>query len=208
VLIVYGHPVSPNTRKITWALTEMGAPFQFKRVDIRKGEQKHPEFLKLNPNGRVPVLDDDGFVLWESNAILWYLADQLGQGTLLPEDLPAKRQERALIDQWLCWQEADLTCIGKPWFGKLLAKMGQPLDEKKHREGVQATHRPLGHLEAHLQDKPYAVGNRFSIADIALCEFVGLCDFAGVELQPYPNLRAWLARLAERPAFQQTRPQL
>ncbi len=202
MLTVYGHPLSPNARKVVWALEECGAKYDYKHVDIPKGDQKKPEFLKLNPNGRVPVLDDDGFVLWESNAILWYVADKFGADKIVPGDVKL----RAQIDQWMWWQVADLVATARPWRMKLSASRGQALDEKAHAAGVEAAKQPLGILDGHLAGKKHAVGDRFTIADISLAEFVGLCDGAGIDLAPYAHIRSWIAHLAARPAYQKTRP--
>jgi glutathione S-transferase len=96
MLTLYGNPFSPNSRKVHWALEELGLPYEYKTLDlIRAREQKRESYLLLNPNGRVPTLVDDDFVLYESNAILWYVSDKFGAGRLVPEDL----RERARVGQ-------------------------------------------------------------------------------------------------------------
>jgi glutathione S-transferase len=199
---LYGHPYSHNTRKVHWALEEIGAPYEYETVDLMSGAQKEPEFLRLNPNGRVPVVRDGDLVLFESNAILWYLADQ--HDRLLPKD-PAGR---ALTVQWLAWQASDLAarCL-EPWLMKFYATLGQPFDEQKHAEAVEAAQAPLKVLDGHLAGKKAMVGDALGVADVSVAESVGLCDFAGIDLTPYANVRAWFEPLTEREAYQKTRPQ-
>jgi len=208
MITLHGHPYSPNSRKVHWALEEMGAPYVYKTVNLATREQKSPEFLRLNPNGRVPVVvdgeGDNGFVLYESNAILWYLADKYDHGHIVPEDLA----ERALIDQWMWWQASDLApATGRPWIMKFYhTRFGAPFDGDKHQHMVQAAASPLLLLDQHLATRKFVVGERFTIADIALSEFFGLCSEAGIPLGEVPHVSAWFARLAERPGFRKTRP--
>jgi glutathione S-transferase len=204
MITLYGSPHSSNSRKVHWALEELGVPYSYKNVDLLKREQKTPEFLALNPNGRVPVIDDDGFILHESNAILWYVADKFGRGVIVPEDV----RERSHIDQWMWWQATDLgPAVGTPSRMKLFARLGvTPLDEKRHTELVQAALGPLKLLDQHLASRQFMVADRFTIADIALTESFWLCDDAGVSRADVPQLNAWHARIAERAAFRKTRP--
>jgi glutathione S-transferase len=204
MITLHGHPFSPNSRKVHWALEEMGAPYRYQTVNLAAREQKSPEFLQLNPNGRVPVLDDDGFLLYESNAILWYLADKYDHGHTVPDDV----RERALIDQWMWWQASDLApATGRPWQMRFYhTRFGTPFDADKHGQMVKSAASPLGLLNQHLATRQYLVAERFTIADIALSEFFGLCEQAGIPVADVPHLNAWHARLSERPAFQKTRP--
>jgi glutathione S-transferase len=203
MLTLYAHPHSPNSRKVHWALEELGVPYTYQTVDLLKREQKDPGFMRLNPNGRVPVLDDDGFILWESNAILWYVADKFGRGVIVPEDV----RERSHIDQWMWWQASDFgPATGRPWLMMFYARFGASLDEKRHRELCESALGPMRLLDAHLSGRQFVVGDRFSIADIALTESFGLCEEAGISRADLPHLNAWHARIAKRPAFVKTRP--
>jgi glutathione S-transferase len=204
MLTLYGHGLSPNCRKVLWALEEAGVTYDFKQVNLPGGEQKTPEFLKLNPNGRVPVLDDDGFILWESNAILWYVGDKLGRGTIVPEDVKL----RAQIDQWMWWQVADFTGPSTAFFMKLRERSGQPLDANKHLDILKSSTKAAAVLDKHLERKPFVVGDKFTIADISLAEFAALADGGGVDFGPFANVRRWLGELAERPAYQKTRAKM
>lgn len=198
---ILGNTFSHNARKVTWALEEVGASYEHTAVDLMSGAQKKPDFLALNPNGRVPVLKDGDFVLYESNAILFYIADKHGKL------LPGEAEGRAQVWQWLAWQAADLaaTCL-EPWMMKLYASMGQPFDEPAHAEKVAVAKQPLTVLNGHLEGRKHVVGDALTVADIAIAESIGLCDFAGIDLTPYPAVRAWFAPLSERAAFKKTRP--
>ncbi|HJL18572.1 MAG TPA: glutathione S-transferase family protein [Sandaracinaceae bacterium LLY-WYZ-13_1] len=199
---LFGHPYSHNARKIHWALEEMGADYEYRTVDLLKGAQKQPEFMEMNPNGRVPVIHDGDLVLYESNAILWYLAEK--NGKLLPSD----SKDRALVLQWLAWQASDLaaTCLD-PFLLKFYASMGQPFDEAKHAELVKAAEAPLTVLNGHLEGRTAVVGDEMTVGDIAIAESIGLCDFAGIDLAPYAAIRAWFEPLSSREAFAKTRPE-
>lgn len=209
MITLHGHPFSPNSRKVHWALEEMGAPYVYKTVSLPTREQKSPEFLRLNPNGRVPVMVDGDFTLYESNAILWYLADKYDHGHTVPDDIAERAlSDRALIGQWMWWQASDLApATGRPWIMRFYhMRFGTPFDADKHTHMVQAAASPLLMLDQHLATRQFMVAERFTIADIALSEFFGLCDQAGIPISDLPNLNAWYARLSERPAFQKTRP--
>jgi glutathione S-transferase len=199
---LYGHPVSSNSRKVHWALEEIGIPYTYQTVDLMKGEHKRDVFLGKNPNGRVPVLEDQGISLFESNAILWYLADRYGLGKIVPESAA----QRALVHQWVSWQASDLgPAIMSPWLTLFYARVaGAPYEEAKLIHGCEAAGRPLGILEGVL-NKTYVAGDEFSIADIALAESFALCAEARIDTAPYPKLRAWLGRLSERPGYLKTR---
>ncbi|HEY8429059.1 MAG TPA: glutathione S-transferase family protein [Sandaracinaceae bacterium] len=201
-ILLYGHPYSHNSRKVQWALEELGLDYELRVVDLMTGQQKQSEFLRLNPNGRVPVIHDGELVLYESNAILWYLANKAG--ALLPKDAAG----RALTMQWLAWQVSDLgpACV-EPWLAKFYASLGQPFDAAKHREQVERAKHPLSVLDAHLNGRRAVVGQELGVADIAIAESIGLCGFAGIDLAPYAAIRAWYEPLTQRAAFAKTRPQ-
>lgn len=205
MIILYGSPYSPNSRKVHWLLEEIGAPYRYESLDLMAGHQKRPEYLRMNPNGRVPTIDDDGLVLWESNAILWYLADKLGRGKVVPEDVPT----RAHVDQWMWWQASDLQPpTSRVAMMRIMAAPDRPIDPVKQQEAIAAAMKPLKILDEHLAEsgRSYVVGEAFSIADISLAEAAANGRWGGVPLDDFPAVRAWLARLGDRPAFQRTRP--
>jgi glutathione S-transferase len=200
---LYAHPFSANSRKVQWALEEMAAQYDYQLVDLMSGAHKAPQFTALNPHGRVPVLDDDGFVLYESNAILVHVADRHGKGALLGQS----EQERALVHQWLFVQAFDLQPhMQKAFVSKLYASFGQPFDVEGHASALRELPAGLSVLDAHLAGRAYVVGDALTIADIAIAENIGVAEFAGCDLAPYASVRAWFARVSERPAFKKTRP--
>ncbi len=200
---LFGHPHSSNARKVHWALEELALRYEYETVDLMTGAQKRADFLQLNPNGRVPVLHDGDVGLFESNAILLYLADRYGAGRLLPVEPAA----RAQVFQWVSWQASDLAAaLQEPWFMKFLATLGQPLDAARHASLVAAAAKPLEILNGQLQGRSNLVGSDLTVADIAAAESVELADFAGIDLAPYGGVRAWYAALTRRGAFTTTRP--
>lgn len=200
---MFGHPYSHNARKVHWALEELGEAYDYTTVDLLSGAQKQPDFMKMNPNGRVPVIHDGDLVLYESNAILWYLAEK-NEGKLLP----SSPGDRALVLQWLAWQAADLAaqCLD-PFLHKFYATLGQPFDDAKHEALLERAKPPIAVLDGHLEGRSAVVGDSFGIADIAIAESIGICEFAGIDLSGCDGINAWFAQVSQRPGFASTRPQ-
>lgn len=191
---------TPNGVKIPIALEEIGASYTIKRVNIRTGEQTAPAFLKMNPNGRIPVIvDPDGpdgapLTLFESGAILLYLAEKFGR--LLPPD-PAGRM-RAI--QWTFFQAAN---VG-PIFGQsgVFRRHSEPITfglERYQGESQRLT----GVLDGVLATQPFLAGDALSIADIAHFGWIDMGEaYAGVDLSATPHVARWRDTLAARPTFQ------
>ncbi|MCU0685420.1 MAG: glutathione S-transferase N-terminal domain-containing protein [Polyangiaceae bacterium] len=205
-LQLYSLP-TPNGVKASIMLEEVGLPYEPHFIDIMKNETWGPEFLALNPNGKIPaILDPDGpggkpFALFESGAILLYLAEKTGK--LLPTDA-ARRYETI---QWVFFQMA---AVG-PMFGQLgfFHKFaGREIEDKRPlNRYVQESKRLLGVLETRLDGQPWIMGEEYSIADISLLGWVrNLIGFYGagelVDYQALQHVPAWLARSLERPAVQ------
>ncbi|NBD73629.1 glutathione S-transferase [Patescibacteria group bacterium] len=197
---------TPNGRKVSIALEEMGLPYEAHCVDIRKGEQKEPAFLKLNPNGKIPVIVDpegpDGteHAVFETGAILLYLAEKTGK--LLPED-PAGRSEAI---QWLFFQHGGVgPMFGQ--FGHFYTFAGDACDHPYPlTRYTDETRRLLGVLEERLTDREYLAGE-YSIADIATFPWVGCLNWGygaaeHLGLADFPHVNAWHERCASRPAAQ------
>lgn len=163
MLKILGRVTSINVRKALWALDEVGLAYEREDWGLPIRDPKVPEFLALNPNGQVPVLIEGTFVLWESNAILIYLAER--EGVLLPEHL----EKRALALQWLGWQAADLNA---PWgyaVNALIRKTAGYDDPARIEQSMRGWGAKMALLEAHLaKGAPYVAGDEFTIADIAL----------------------------------------
>lgn len=165
MLRLLGRVTSINVRKALWALDALGLPYEREDWGLPMRDPNVPAFLALNPNGQVPVLVDGDFSMWESNAILIYLADRDGSGTLLSQDLPTRG--RAL--QWLGWQASELNA---PWGYAVNALMrGNPAynDPDKLQASIAGWSAKMAILEAELiRGGPFIAGSAFSIADIAL----------------------------------------
>ena len=193
MLRLYDYYDSGNGYKVRLLLTQLGLPFAYVETDIMKGETRTPEFLKLNPNGRIPVLQlEDGTTLAESNAIIFYLAE----GTrFLPED----KLDRARVLQWLFFEQYS----HEPYVAvaRFLLRHTEPGDprrsmlEQRQKGGLAA----LKLMDDHLKERPFLVAGRYTIADIALYAYTHVADQGGFDLGPFPALRAWLRRIEAEP---------
>jgi glutathione S-transferase len=164
MLRVLGRVTSINVRKVVWAADEMGIAYEREDWGLPIRDPHEPEFLALNPNAQVPVIVDDGFVLWESNAILRYLAEKMGSD-LLPSD----PKERALVDQWLTWQATELNPSWSYAMMALLRKRAGYDDAERIKASIAAWTDKMRILEAQLARTGGFVANgRFSLADIVL----------------------------------------
>jgi glutathione S-transferase/GST-like protein len=184
---------TPNGWKISIALEEMGLPYEVRVIDFATNEQKSDWYVKLNPNGRIPTLLDDGFALFESGAILLYLAEKTGR--FLPRDVHG----RSRVIQWLMFQ---MSAVG-PMMGqanvflRYFPEKIQPAIDRYQREVT----RLFGILDRQLAAHEYIAGD-YSIADMALWPWVSGYEWSGVSIQEFTNLQRWLAKVGERPAVQ------
>ncbi|WP_416067478.1 glutathione S-transferase family protein [Rhizobium sp. ZK1] len=186
---------TPNSVKVLIALEDMGLPYTLKPVNVRKGEQKTEAFLALNPNGKVPVLVDGGFVLTESAAILVYLAEKTGK--LLPQDGIG----RARVFEQLFFHASGLSpAFGNAGFFKRSSPEPQPIAEARFTTEAE---RLLGLLDAKIASQPFVAGEEFTIADIAHFGWMSRIRFPGLTLDGHPNLSRWFETVAARPAVQQ-----
>ena len=192
MLKLYDFFESGNCYKVRWLLSALDIPFTCIPVDILKAETRTDNFLKLNPNHRVPVLEwPDGRTLAESNAILFYLAE----GTPL---LPADPWQRAQILQWLFFEQySHEPYIAVVRFWHFSGTADEHADELEGRmaRGYEA----LGVMDAHLTGRDYFVGANISIADLALFAYTHVAPEGGFDLQPYPAVCAWIERIEQRP---------
>lgn len=190
---LYDFLSSGNGYKVRLVLHQLGIPFERVELDIVAGATRRPEFLAKNPNGRIPLLElPDGRRLAESNAIIHYLAD----GTpLLPDD----RFERAQVLQWMFFEQYNHepnVATSRFWLHYLeITPERQKALEEKQRLG----HAALAVMEQHLAREPFFVGGRYTIADVALYAYTHVAPEGGFALEPYPAIRAWLARVASQP---------
>lgn len=193
MLKIYGPKQSSGFRSY-WLLEELGVAYEQVVVNFQAGEHKSAEYLKLNPNGKVPTLVDGEFVLWESMAINSYLLEKTGS------DLGGRTlEERALITQWSLWAAIHLHSSLDPLIMQVWRKTPDNDETKNARETMP---RWLTILNAHLNGREYMVGDRFSTADINVYSSVMGVKFVNYDVSEYPNIVAWMARLETRPAMQ------
>ena len=194
-----GRANSSNVMKVIWLLEELGLPYQREDVGGAFGGTDTVEYRAMNPNGIVPTLVDDGFVLWESNAILRYLAAGHAAGTpMWPESL----QARAGIDRWMDWQQ---TVLGAP-MTVVFWGLVRTAPDKRDMAAIHAAAAKLGGiygiLDAVLARHAYVAGDALTPADVAIGVHAHRWfSFEGIERRELPALRAWYDRLLARPAF-------
>jgi glutathione S-transferase len=202
---LYGFPASPNTWKVRAVAVHLGVPLEFELVDLAKGAQRAPGYLALNPTGRTPTLVDGDFKLWESDAILQYVASKK-PNTLWPDDARA----RADIVRWFCWQLAHFgaEACGPLTFQRLVKKilnMGPP-DEAVVAKAIEAFNRDAALLDAHFAKQPYLVGKDLTLADFAVAASLAYAKEAEMPVGPYAHLRGWLDRFTALPSWRETAP--
>jgi glutathione S-transferase len=193
MLTLYDYLPSGNGYKVRLLLSQLGIPFRLIEKDILKGETRTPEFLAINPDGRIPaIVFEDGRRLAQSDAILFYFAE----GTPL---LPADRFARAEALQWMFFEQYShepQIAMARFWVHSL-GKRKDWVDrlQEKWQKGYQA----LDAMERHLDDRKFFVGERYSIADIALYAYTHVAEEGAFDLGRYPHIRAWLDRVADEP---------
>lgn len=190
---LYDFPFSPNCRKVRAVAYELGIAFDHEHVDLLTGAQRTPAFLARNPNGRVPVLEDGDLVLWESTAIIRYLA----AGTPLA---PTEPRLAAEVDRWISWQLAHLApAMSKVAFEnivKRLTRRGEP-DAARIAEGTAEFDRLTEVLDGALADRAFVAGP-LSLADFALAAHYSLASAARLDLTRHRRVEVWLERIAAR----------
>lgn len=180
-------------------LEEAGVPYDLTFIDFSKSEQKAPDYLKLNPNGKIPTIEDraEGRAIFESGAILWHLADKYGQ--FLPEG-PAERSE---VMQWLFFQVGHVgPMMGQAmYFQRIAAPNGheEPFSIKRYRD---ETRRLLEVLDTRLEGRDWLAADQYTIADMAVYPWARAYPWARIDIDGLPNLKAWFDRIDARPAVQ------
>ena len=189
---LYHHPLSGHAHRARLFLSLLGVPHEAIEVDLKAGAHKRPEFLALNPFGQVPVLDDDGTVVSDSNAILVYVARKLGRTDWLPEDAEGE----AAVQRWLSVAAGELAY--GPAAARLVTVFGAKFNPE---EVIGRAHTLLGRLEAHLAGRDWLVGERPTIADVALYSYLARAPEGNVDLSGYPTVNAYLRRIEALPGF-------
>ena len=199
MLKLWGRLSSINVQKPVWCLDEIGVPYE--RVDAggQHGVVNTPEYRAMNPNSLIPTLEDDGFVLWESNAIVRYLVAKHPQAGLWPEDL----RIRADADRWMDWQGSTATPALRDSFWGLIRTPPEQRDEAAIRTSIERTDENMGVLESCLANRPYLAGDAFTAGDICVGCYVHRVLNMPMEVSSRPNVEAWYARLKSRPGAEQ-----
>ncbi|WP_411835933.1 glutathione S-transferase family protein [Pseudomonas chlororaphis subsp. aurantiaca] len=189
---LYNFPRSGHAHRVELMLSLLGLPVELVFVDLAKGEHKQAEFLALNSFGQVPVIDDQGVVLADSNAILVYLAQKYGQGRWLPSDPVGA----ARVQRWLS------VAAGPIAFGPAVARLITVFGAQRNaEEAIARSHALLEVVEQELTASPYLAGSEPTIADIAGYSYIAHAPEGNVSLADYPQVRAWLARIEALPGF-------
>lgn len=189
---LYRYPLSGHSHRVELFLSLLGLPVELIEVDLVAGAQKSPAFLEMNPFGQVPVIQDGGITLADSNAILVYLAHQYSAAQWLPRD-PVGAAE---VQRWLS-VAAGLLAYG-PASARLITVFGAPLNAT---EVIARAHGLFAVMESVLQKSAFLAGETPTLADIANYTYIALAPEGNISLTPYPHLRSWLARIEALPRF-------
>ena len=193
-----------NPRKACAVAKYLNSPVEFVPVDLGKGEHKRPEYLAINPNGAVPTLEDSGRTLWESAAIMCYLADE-AESDLWPHD-----ERQIEIIRWLSWDACEFGPQAGTFYFEHIIKprygLGDP-DAAALERATDQFKRFAGVLNDHLKGRKYLVGNSLTVADFAVAVSLPYADEAGIPLDGFPEIQRWHARLNQLEAWRQPFPE-
>jgi glutathione S-transferase len=205
---LYGFTASPNTWKVRALAAYLKLPLDYEFIDLTQGAQYGPDYLALNPTGRTPTLVDGAFTLWESCAIMQYIASQVTT-PLWPNDA----KSRADITRWQCWELAHwgAQACGPLTFENLVKKfvtsLGPP-DQAAITKATEAFNKEAKVLDAHLAKHKYLVDDTLTLADFTVAAPLFHAQGAGMPVAPYANIRAWFERVSALPCWSETAPQM
>ena len=196
MLRIWGRLNSVNVKKAMWAVEELGLKYERIDAGMQFGVTKTPDYRRMNPNSLVPTIEDDGFVLWESHAIVRYLAAKHGAGTLWPTDL----RQRADAERWMDWAFTFQNAMRDVFWG-LIRTPPEKRDLKAIEAGAKRSAELIQVPDRILENRPFLAGDSFTMGDIPLgCE-VQRWMRVPIERPRAPNVEAWFERLRARPAF-------
>lgn len=199
MLKIWGRTNSSNVQKVLFCCAELGLPYERTDAGMQFGVNTTPEYKAMNPNGLVPTIDEDGFVLWESHAIVRYLARKHGVGKLWPEDA----RTAADADRWMDWYHTALW----PNLGPVFWNLVRTAPEKRNMTLIEENRKKLvanfGIVDAHLARGDYLAGPSFSMGDIPMAIAAYRWFNLPIERPAQPHFERWYARMCERPAFKQ-----
>ncbi|MBY0380388.1 MAG: glutathione S-transferase family protein [Xanthobacteraceae bacterium] len=195
---VWGRRNSINVQKVLWCCRELGLSPQHIFVGGEFGGTQEPDYVAMNPNRLVPTLEDDGFVLWESNVIVRYLAQKFKVGGLCPQDI----RSRFDCERWMDWQATTLWPALRPVFIGIIRTPKEEFNSRTQKEDEAKCAAVLSLLDERLSNRPFVGGDDFSMADIPVGASVYRWYALDITHPHLPSLRRWYDALTERPAFQ------
>lgn len=197
MLRIWGRTNSVNVKKALWCAEELGLAYERRDAGGKHGVVDTPEYRALNPNGLVPTIEDEGFVHWESHAIVRYLAAKYGAGSLWPDDL----RVRAEADRWMDWVVSRLNPTMRVAFWGLVRTPPAERDEKAIAENIARSGELLVMLDAALASRPFIAGEALTMGDIPLGCHIYNWMMLPIERRPLPHLQAWYERLTKRAGY-------
>lgn len=198
MLIIWGRLNSINVQKVVWAAGELNLPFTRHDAGMQYGIVKTPDYLAKNPNAVVPCIEDDGFVLWESNAIVRYLAAKYAAGA--PQLWPADAAQRALADRWMDWQTTTAYPAMHASFMGLVRTAPEKRDQAAIAASIELFEQKMDILDAHLANNAFVGGANFTMGDIPIGTVVHRWLHMPVERRPQAHIARWYQAIAARPA--------
>jgi glutathione S-transferase len=199
MLKIWGRANSINVQKVLWCCGELALPFERIDAGMKFGVNNTPEYKAMNPNGLIPTIDDDGFILWESQAIVRYLARKHGLGSLCPAD----PQQCADADRWMDWYATTPWPSLQPIFWNLVRTAPEQRNMTLVAELTKKVSAAMALLNTHLATRQYVTGDTFTMGDIPLgCAVMRWLNLP-VTREPQPHVEAYYQRLQERPAYRQ-----
>jgi glutathione S-transferase len=197
MLTIWGRTSSINVQKVLWCCAELGLDYERIDAGLQFGMVDTPEYRARNPNALVPTIDDDGFLLWESNVIVRYLASTYGLGKLCPADV----RQRYAAEKWMDWQATTLWPAFRIVFLGLIRTPPEKRDQRAIEAARKETIRVLPVLDAQLGKTVFVGGEALTMGDIPVGAAIYRCFSLGIERGAFPNIARWYDRLAERPAY-------
>lgn len=197
MLKIWGRHNSSNVRKVLWCAEEIGLPYESVQVGGAYGGTDEPAYRAMNPNGLVPVIEDHGLPLWESNTIVRYLCARYALDVLYPSD-PA---ERAIGEKWMDWTTSSFAPAFRDLFWGVLRTAPEQRDAPAIAAALERSGQLLARADAALSRQPWLSGERFAMGDIPLGAFAYAWFGMPIERPELPHLQAWYERLVQRPAY-------
>ncbi|RAW95146.1 MULTISPECIES: glutathione S-transferase family protein [unclassified Photorhabdus] len=199
MLTIWGRKNSSNVKKVLWCLKELGVPYNQVDIGGKFGKLDDPQYLKMNPNGKIPCLQEGDFILWESNSIVRYLAAKFGKDILYPQDL----QEKANADKWMDWVGSHLFPYIRQLMIGFIRTPEAERDQKQIEQTLAEIEKLMKMVENTLAEQKYLSGDKFGMADIALGPMIYPWLNIPIKRPSLPNIERWYQLMAERPAFKE-----